>query len=228
MYKCWVSRCARKVHAQNTLCDRHRNVHSETKCAESLCYGICYSQPNGKYCELHSCRIGGCLEAWNQCLMHIKCAMGCYCPRYMESYYCFNHCCLVDNCLRLKNNCMEHKCDILYCSNRRQINLPHCYEHNCIPDICHNSIFKCNIHKCRVVNCTEKKYNKDYCYDHVCEIDGCMNSNIECEIHRCVVCKVPKYKDYNTCYTHIDEYAPLRGIFPKDIIGIINLYVIYS
>lgn len=227
MYKCWVSICARKVHAKNTLCNMHRNMPSKTKCAESLCYGICYPQSNGKYCESHSCGIDGCPEAWNQCLMHIKCDMGCCRPRYISSNYCFNHCCLVDNCLFLKNNCMEHKCDVLSCSNRRQNNLPHCYEHNCIPDICHNSIFKCNIHKCRVVDCTEKKYNKDYCYNHLCEIDGCMNSIFECKIHRCLACKGLKYKDYNTCYTHIDEYAPLRNIFPKDIIDIINLYVSY-
>lgn len=169
--------------------------------------------------------------------------MYCYAEALSGKQYCSYHSCRVLWC-DSQSPCPHHSCKWAlkrqYCPNLRTHGGEYCEKHSCRIDGCLNDSYECKTHKmCCANDCTTKLLSTDirYCPHHICGINECKNGVGTCFTHSCLaifqgfMCGNSKIFPWKKCLFHLTydevfgstEYAK---VIPRDIINIINTYIV--
>lgn len=157
----------------------------------------------------------------------------CYKKRAPNKRYCDMHSCRIIGCQNTYF-CHIHRCKVKDCFGTRFKYKQYCASHACKVIGC-NDILPCPKHSCNYSYTCSKLSVKDgkYCAKHSCGINGCKNAVECCDLHTCI-----EFNCFNTvespwkrclqCLTYGDVFArtDYAKIIPRDIIGIINKYLL--
>lgn len=167
----------------------------------------------------------------------------CYSEVLSGKQYCSYHGCEVLGCYN-QLPCPCHSCKWTKkrecCHNLRTHKGEYCEQHSCRIGGCLNHLDECKTHKrCHFINCSSKLLLNDirYCPRHICGVDGCKNGLGECIIHTClaifrgVICGNSKTFPWKKCLYHLTYYEVFESteyakVIPRDVIGIINTYIV--
>lgn len=157
--------------------------------------------------------------------------------------YCRYHGCGVLGCDN-QSPCPHHSCkwklERQHCPGLRTHRGEYCIQHSCRIDGCLNDFSNCKLHKmCCAIGCSTKLLSADikYCPHHICGINGCKDGAGMCITHACLaicqgfICGNSKTFPWKKCLYHLTYYEVFESteyakVIPRDVIGIINTYIV--